>query len=69
MKMNKILLLTILLFSNLMYCAEPGFDEDVVDSPAAPIDGWIYFIIVVGAFYGFKKIVLDANAKLADNES
>ncbi len=69
MKMNKILLLAILLFYNLMYCAEPGFDEDVVDSPAAPIDGWIYFIIVVGALYGFKKIVLDANAKLVDNES
>lgn len=64
MKMNKILLLAILLFSNLMYCAEPGFDEDVVDSPAAPIDGWIYFIIVVGAFYGFKKIVLDPNEKI-----
>lgn len=69
MKTNKTLLLTLLLFSNLIYCAEPNFEEDVFDTLEAPIDGWIYFIIVIGAFYGFKKTVLDANAKLEDTES
>ena len=64
MKKNKILLITILLFSNLIYCAEPGFNDDVVDAPAAPIDGWVYFVLTTGVFYGLKKIILDTNPKI-----
>ncbi|WP_304198678.1 hypothetical protein [Flavobacterium alvei] len=64
MKKNKILLITILLFSNLIYCAEPGFDDDVVDTPATPIDGWVYFVLATGVFYGLKKNILDTNPKI-----
>lgn len=53
MKKSKILFILILLISNVMF-SQTGFDDDVEDVPAAPIDEWIVLALVAATFYGYK---------------
>lgn len=46
--MNKIistLILSLCVFGNLL--AQPGFDDNVNDEPAAPINGYVWMLFVV----------------------
>jgi len=43
----------LILFSLCNLKAQPGFDDDVEDTP---IDGSISVVIMAGAIYGLKKI-------------
>ena len=36
--------------------AQEGFDPDVDDQPAAPIDGYIYAGLIAGAFIAILKL-------------
>jgi len=36
--------------------AQEGFDEDVDDEPAAPIDGYIYAGLIAGVFIAIRKL-------------
>lgn len=63
---NKILLLWMVLFFSFstQLFAQPGFDDgdDVVDVPAAPIDVWVYPMLVVGILLVY--IVYKKNKKI-----
>ena len=48
-----IILGTALLFTANQLSAQPGFDDDVEDTP---IDGGIALVLVAGAAFGAKKI-------------
>lgn len=59
---NKALLFWIVMFFSVStkMLAQPGFDDgdDVVDVPAAPIDEWIFPMVLLGVaiiFYYTKK--------------
>jgi len=55
---NKIVLCIALLASNLVQAQAPGFDDDVQDVPAAPVDNYVIYlgILAMGlAFYMFLK--------------
>jgi hypothetical protein len=43
-----------LLFTANQISAQPGFDDDVEDTP---IDGGISLVVVAGLAYGIKKVV------------
>lgn len=48
---NKVLLLGIVFCSfSTQLLAQPGFDDDTVDVPAAPIDEWMYPMFIIGIF-------------------
>ncbi len=70
MKKRTITLLIILLFSNLIY-SQTDFEDDIqdVNAPVAPIDGWVYVILIAGICYGYKKIIINPNTKLVDREN
>jgi hypothetical protein len=53
MKKSKILFVLILLISNVMF-SQTDFGDDVEDVPAAPIDGWIFVVLAVGVYYGYR---------------
>jgi hypothetical protein len=48
-----IILGTALLFTANQLSAQPGFDDDITDTP---IDGGITLVLVAGAAFGLKKI-------------
>lgn len=52
------ILLLVFLFASQFLAAQPGFDDDVVDEPAAPINTYLIYlgIIALGiAFYVINK--------------
>lgn len=58
MKKSKVLIFLVLLLSNVVCFAQaPGFDDDVEDVPGAPINQWVYLVMLAGVFYGFKRIM------------
>ena len=57
MKNSKFLIVIVLLLSNVVCFAQTGFDDDVVDVPAAaPINQWVYVAMFVIVLYGYKTI-------------
>lgn len=51
-------LVVIVLFLSQFVQAQPGFDDDTVDVPAAPIDEWLLPMFVVGVvlvYYIYKR--------------
>lgn len=57
MKKNILLLsffLMLLMVQPVM--AQEGFDEDVDDEPAAPINGYVYAGLVAGVFLAIRKL-------------
>jgi hypothetical protein len=59
---NKILILGIVFFSfSTQLLAQPSFDDDTVDVPAAPIDEWIYPMLIIGilVFIRFKYVQMN----------
>lgn len=62
--MKKVLItLLLLLFitnsfseSNMEQSSEPGFNDNVIDNPAAPIDSEIIALLGVAILYGLYKI-------------
>lgn len=56
MKKSKFLIATVLLLSNVVCFAQAGFDDDVTDVPAAPIDQWMYLAMFAIILYGYKTI-------------
>ena len=51
-------LVVIVLFLSQFVLAQPGFDDDTVDVPAAPIDDWVLPMGVLGIlliYYFYKK--------------
>ena len=50
---TSILALGLLLISTTNLWAQPGFDDDVTDTP---IDGGVVLLAAAGAAYGFKKL-------------
>ena len=61
---NKILLLGIVFFSfSTQLLAQPGFDDDTVDVPAAPIDEWVYPMFIIGIFVFIRFTYEQMNQK------
>ena len=59
---NKILLLGIVFFSfSTQLLAQPGFDDDTVDVPAAPIDEWVYPMFIIGILSVFWVVRIKQN--------
>ena len=51
-------LVVIVLFLSQFVQAQPGFDDDTVDVPAAPIDEWLLPMFVVGivlVYYVYRR--------------
>ena len=51
-------LVVIVLFLSQFVQAQPGFDDDTVDVPAAPIDEWLLPMFVVGivlVYYIYRR--------------
>jgi hypothetical protein len=60
MKNSKFLIVIVLLLSNVVCFAQDGtgtgFDDNVADVPAAPINQWVFVAIIVAVLYGYKSI-------------
>lgn len=51
--------MTLLVMNNIILFAQTDFDDDVVDTPAAPIDDYLWVLALVGlvlAFMWFRSI-------------
>lgn len=56
MKKSKILIVITILLFNVVCFAQTGFDDDVEDVPATPINGWVYVAMIAAAYYGYISI-------------
>lgn len=59
MKKSKLVLVVVLVLINLVCFAQgaPGFEDNVPDVPAAPINEWVYVVLIAATCYGYKSIM------------
>lgn len=62
MKKTKLVLVIVLVLSNMVCFADTGFDDDVQDVPddALPINRWVYVVLIIAIYYGYKSVKRDA---------
>lgn len=57
------ILLVIFFFNTIIGFAQPAFDDDVVDVPAAPIDNWTPMFLLAAVIIGYRILSIKSIKK------